>query len=82
MFHKSEKMPVTWHFKCIINDNTAYFVMKLCHLIGEGAVFVHQEAEPPLLLQQCLPAAVCYELLHVCLPRRNRLQILKTKVSY
>lgn len=42
--------------------------MKLGHLIGKGAVFVHQEAEPPFLLQQGLPAAICYEVLHVCLP--------------
>ena len=46
-------------------------------LIGESAVLVHQEAEPPLLLHQGLLTAVRYEILHVHLPRRQRLQKLR-----
>lgn len=50
--------------------------MERCELIGEDAMFVHQEAEPPLLLQQCLPTSVSNKLLHVHLTMGEGLQTL------
>lgn len=47
-------------------------------MIGEHAVFVSQETEASLFLQQGLSAAVCDELLHVHLPRGDGLHILST----
>lgn len=45
--------------------------MEVAYLVGEHAVFVSQEAETPLLLQQRLPTAIGDELLHVHLARRD-----------
>lgn len=47
-------------------------------LVGEQAVFVHQETEASLLLQQSLLTAVCDEQLHVHLTACQRFQALKT----
>lgn len=47
----------------------AYLLVEVGNLIGEHAVFVCQEAETPLFLQQRLSAAVSDELLHVHLAR-------------
>lgn len=51
--------------------------MEVANLIGEHAVFVRQETEAPLLLQQGLSAAVSDELLHVHLARRDGLHVLR-----
>lgn len=56
-----------------------YLVVEGGGLVGEHAVFVHQEAEAPLLLQQSLFAAVGQEQLHVHLTAHQRLQALRTK---
>lgn len=48
-------------------------------LVGEHAVFVHQETEASLLLQQSLLTAVCDEQLHVHLTARQRFQALNTQ---
>lgn len=56
----------------------AYLLVEGANLIGEHAVFVRQETEAPLLLQQGLSAAVSDELLHVHLSRRDGLHILRT----
>lgn len=53
-------------------------VMKRCDLIGKHAVFVHQETEAALLLQQSLFAAVGDKQLHVHLAARQRLHALRT----
>lgn len=52
--------------------------MEAANLIGEHAVFVCQETEAPLFLQQCFSAAISDELLHVHLARRDGLHILQT----
>lgn len=50
--------------------------MEVAYLVGEHAVFVSQEAETPLLLQQRLPAAIGNELLHVHLAWRDGRHVL------
>ena len=46
-------------------------------MVGEHAVFVDQKAESSLLLQEGLSATISDELLHVTLPRRDGLHILR-----
>lgn len=55
-----------------------YLVMEVCKLVGKHAVFVHQETEASLLLQQSFLAALCDEQLHVHLTARQRFQALTT----
>lgn len=52
--------------------------MEGSELVGEQTVFVHQETEASLLLQQSLLAAVRGEQLHVHLTARQRFQALTT----
>lgn len=48
-------------------------------MVRERAVFVDQEAESSLLLKEGLSAAVSDELLHVTLPCRDGLYILRRR---
>lgn len=57
-----------------------YLVVKGSELVREHAVFVHQETEASLLLQQSLFTAVCDEQLHVHLTARQRFQALATNI--
>lgn len=52
--------------------------MKGSKLVGEHAVFVHQETEASLLLQQSLLTAICDEHLHVHLTVCQCFQALTT----
>lgn len=53
--------------------------MESSKLVGESAMFVHQEAEPSLLLQQSLLTAICNKLLHVHLAVGEGLQTLQRR---
>lgn len=55
-----------------------YLVMEGSGLVGEHAVFVHQETETSLLLQQSLLTAVCDEQLQVHLTACQCFQALTT----
>lgn len=50
-------------------------------LVGEHTVFVHQETEASLLLQQSLFAAVCDEQIYVHLTIRQCFQALRKKIK-
>lgn len=76
---------IAFHHRCNLNSNITsrrsvlYLVMEGGDLVGEQAVFVHQETKASLLLQQRLLTAVCNEQLHVHLTACQRFQALTKK---
>lgn len=57
-----------------------HLLVEVANLVGEHAMFVCQEAETPLFLQQRLLAAIGDKLLHVHLSWRQGLHVLRTEV--
>ena len=55
----------------------AHLIVEGRDLVGEGTVFVHQEAVASLLLQQGFHTAVRHEVLHVQLAAAQCLQALE-----